>query len=180
MNKRKLMGELVRQEGKMTETVVHIRKAGPADAPTLNSLIRDAFRDVASRFGLTGENSPKHPSNCTEEWIRSDLSRGITYYILEKDGEPVGCAAIEQASPELCYLERLAVLPKERRAGFGRALVNNVLLKARTLGAREVGIGIIARQAELKEWYRKIGFVEGESRDFPHLPFRVTFMRYEL
>jgi len=34
----------------------------------------------------------------------------------------------------------------------------------------------IADQAELKDDYRGFGFEETETRDFAHLPFRVTFM----
>jgi GNAT superfamily N-acetyltransferase len=159
---------------------IHIRQASPADAALLTRLIRDSFRDVADRFGLTPDNCPRHPSNCTGEWIERDLVRGVIYYILESDGTPVGCAAIEHASPEVCYLERLAVLPEERRKGFGKALVDNVLLKARTLGVVEVDIGTIAHHTELKDWYIGLGFVEGETKDFPHLPFRVTFMNFQL
>ncbi|MDO9515698.1 MAG: hypothetical protein Q7J01_06320 [Syntrophales bacterium] len=43
-----------------------------------------------------------------------------------------------------------------------------------------MGIGIIAEQAGLKEWYERVGFIEGETKGFPHLPFRVTFMLYEI
>ena len=164
----------------LADTIIHIKKALPTDVSLLTSLIRDSFKDVAERFGLSAENCPKHPSNSTDEWIEKDLARGVIYYILEKDGNPVGCAAIEPASNDVCYLERLAVLPNERGNGYGRALVTNVLLKAKTLGAQEVGIGIIADHTELKEWYRKIGFIEGDTNDFKHLPFRVTFMKYEL
>lgn len=164
----------------MDRRTIRIRQATPADAELLTAIIRTSFADVAERFGLTEENAARHPSNCTDTWIEKDLARGVTYYILEHEGEPAGCVAIEQASDELCYLERLAVLPGYRRKGLGHALVNNVILKARTLGARELGIGIIAAHTELKEWYERIGFVEKESRDYAHLPFRVSFMRYAL
>jgi hypothetical protein len=50
--------------------------------------------------------------------------------------------------------------------------------EAAGLKARRVGIEIIAEHTELKEWYEGIGFTPGESRDFPHLPFRVTFLSY--
>jgi GNAT superfamily N-acetyltransferase len=159
--------------------MIHMRKAGPQDVTLLCSLIRDSHRDVAERFGLTQENCPRHPSNCTQEWIEKDLLKGVDYYILEHDDTPAGCVAIEQASPEVCYLERLSVLPEQRRNGLGRALVTNVLLKAKTIGVGEVGIGIIAQYSELKAWYTKIGFVEGETREFAHLPFSVTFMSYK-
>jgi len=54
------------------------------------------------------------------------------------------------------------------------------LSNAKLLGAHRVSIGIIAEHTELKNWYKRIGFVEGESKEFPPLPFRVTFMSYEV
>jgi ribosomal protein S18 acetylase RimI-like enzyme len=86
--------------------------------------------------------------------------------------------ALERAKPEVCYLERLAVLPDQRTRGFGKALVSHVLSEAGKLGCHEVRIGVIADQAELKDWYRGLGFVETENREFSHLPFLVTFMFY--
>ena len=101
-----------------------IREAAEADAGLLASLIREAFADVAVRFGLTPENSPTHPSNCTPEWIRSAFAKGIRHFVLETPEGPAGCVALEQANADVCYLERLAVLPAYRRNGFGEALVN--------------------------------------------------------
>ena len=91
-----------------------------------------------------------------------------------------GSVALEWVRPGLCNLERLAVLPGERKRGFGRALVNHVFSEAGKLGCNTIRIGVIADQAELKDWYRGFGFVETETRDFAHLPFRVTFMNCEL
>jgi len=159
---------------------LRIRTGTNDDIAILTATIRNAFRDVAERFGLTPENAPRHPSNFTAEWLQKDLERGVTYFLIEKEGAPVGCVAREMANPEVCYLERLAVLPGERRRGIGSALVDCVLADARRLGARQVGIGIIAEQTELKNWYKKIGFVEGENKTFPHLPFRVAFLSYDL
>jgi diamine N-acetyltransferase len=162
----------------ISEMVIQMRKADTADITLLSRLIRDSHQDVAERFCLTPDNCPKHPSNCTDEWIEKDLIRGVVYYILEYKGMPVGCVAIEQSPSGVCFLERLSVLPEQRKCGFGRSLVNNALLKAKTMGAQEVGIGIIAQNTQLKEWYGKIGFAERETKDVPHLPFRVTFMSY--
>jgi GNAT superfamily N-acetyltransferase len=163
----------------MPDPTIHMRKASPADVTLLCRLIRDSHQDVAARFGLTPQNCPRHPSNCTGEWIEKDLSKGVDYYILEHNDTPAGCVACEQASPDACYLERLSVLPEQRRKGFGRALVTKVLLKAKMLGACEVGIGIIAQYTELKVWYKKIGFIVGETKEFANLPFSVTFMSYK-
>jgi ribosomal protein S18 acetylase RimI-like enzyme len=153
-----------------------INKTTNADANLLADLIRESFYDVAQRFGLTPQNCPKHPSNCISEWIATDQTRGVVYFILSQDDQPIGCVGLEAPSPDLRYIERLAVLPQCRRRGFGRALVACALSEAKLSGADRIRIGIIADHIELKAWYVKIGFVEQETKNFQHLPFDVTFM----
>jgi ribosomal protein S18 acetylase RimI-like enzyme len=153
-----------------------IRTGTREDIDVLVETIRGAFKDVAERFGLTEENCPRHASNCTADWVGKDMDRGITYYVLENEGRVAGSVALERVRPGLCNLERLAVPPGQRNRGFGKALVSHVLSEAGKLGCRDVRIGVIADHAELKEWYRGLGFAETETRDFAHLPFRVSFM----
>jgi ribosomal protein S18 acetylase RimI-like enzyme len=164
----------------MTGSNYQIRTCTREDVDILAETIRGSFRGVAERFGLTEQNCPRHASNCTADWIEKDMDRGVTYFVLESEGRAVGSVALERAKPEVCYLERLAVLPDQRTRGFGKALVSHVLSEAGRLGCHEVRIGVIADQAELKEWYRRLGFVETQSREFAHLPFLVTFMSCEL
>ena len=150
------------------------------DIPLLTKLVSHSFHDVAVRFNFTPENCPSHPSNCRKEWIESALKKGIKYYILEKKNVPCGCVALERAQPEVCYLERLSVLPQFRRNGFGKALVNYAFNEAKKLGAHRVEIGIISDQTKLKEWYKKFGFSVKKEAQFEHLPFKVTFMSKEI
>ena len=157
-----------------------IRDASSSDIPLLTALIRNSFRNVADRFNLTAENCPTHPSNCTTEWIESALKKSIKYYILERKDFPCGCVALEQAQPDVFYLERLSVLPQFRRNGLGELLVNYALNEAKKLGAHRVEIGIISHQVELKEWYKKLGFSTKKESQFEHLPFVVAFMTKEL
>lgn len=164
----------------MPKESVHIREANADDVPTLCRLIRQSYQDVARRFGLNAENCPRHPSNYNDQWVENDLSRGVTYYLLEADGRPQGCAALEIVNKDLCYLERLAVLPHARRRGYGQKLVEHVLGEAGARRIKHASIGIIADQTELKIWYRRIGFMEGETGTFEHLPFRVTFMTFKI
>ncbi len=163
----------------MTDKIT-IQEANIADITLLSSIIRNSYQDVAERFGLTLENCPKHPSNCKDEWIQNDFERGVSYYKLVYNGTAIGCVALEQADHELCYLERLAILPGYRRKGLGRALVDHVFMRARALNAKKISIGIISKQTELKKWYHKIGFAKGDTKEFPHLPFLVTFMMFDL
>jgi N-acetylglutamate synthase-like GNAT family acetyltransferase len=157
-----------------------IRQATDADANVLAGIISRSFADVALRFALTQENCPKHPSNCTAEWVREDQKRGVQYFIAEQDDVPSGCVALETASNEVCYLQRLAVLPDRRRRGIGRALVEHVISTARTTGAVCVALGIIATHLELRDWYRRLGFRDGEKKSFSHLPFEVLFMEMKI
>ena len=157
-----------------------IKEATMNDREVIVKLIRDSFFDVARRFSLTKENCPKHPSNCASSWIEADISRGLKYYILYEDGNPIGCVAIEKPSADICYLERLSVLPEMRGKHFGIRLVQYVLEYAESQGVRKVGIGIIDEQTELKAWYMQQGFVVSEIKRFPHLPFTVCLMEFEI
>jgi N-acetylglutamate synthase-like GNAT family acetyltransferase len=155
-----------------------IRVGTRADIDVLTEIIQDSFLDVAERFGLTPQNSPTHPSNCRSEWITREMNRGVTYYILENGEQPAGCVALEKINDEVCYLERLAVLPGQRRQGFGDALVKHTLSEAKNLGVFRVQIGIIAEDRELLDWYEKLGFEKVEEKKFPQLVFPVAFMSY--
>ena len=157
-----------------------IRDANKADIDTLVTLLRNSFRDVAERFELTIENCPKNLAFCTKERVKNDFDRGLRYYILEKDDQPCGCVAIEKAGPDVCYLERVAVLPEHRRKGYGKALVNHIFDQAGKNGAQKVEIGIISEDTKLKNWYMKFGFVRKATKEFDHLPFIVAFMAAEI
>ena len=154
--------------------------ADGSDTDRLAGIIRFSFADVAVRFGLTAENCPKHPSNCTRDWIARDLVRGVRYFILASNGQDIGCVGVERASETTCYMERLAVLPQHRGKGHGCRLAQHTLEQARQLGVSTVGIGIIAADKGLRRFYESLGFEAGESKTFPHLPFEVLFMRAAL
>lgn len=157
-----------------------IREANEADVGTLVNLLRESFHDVAERFDLTVENCPKNLAFCTDQRVRADIDRGLRYYILEHDGEPSGCVALEKAGPDVCYLERLAVLPEHRGRGCGKILVGHIFDKAAESGSQRVEIGIIAADTTLRNWYGKFGFVLKGTKTFDHLPFVVAFMSAEI
>jgi N-acetylglutamate synthase-like GNAT family acetyltransferase len=157
-----------------------IREAHIEESEILAEIISESFADVAIRFSLTPENCPKHPSNCTVSWIESDFKRGVRYFILSRNSNPAGCAGLESPVPDICYLERLAVLPEMRGNHYGVDLVRHTVNCAVSNGVEKLSIGIIDRHTELKEWYKNLGFVETGTRSFPHLPFTVCFMELEL
>ena len=157
-----------------------IRNGEKSDIHDVAAVIRQSFASVAQRFNLTPENCPKHPSNCTDEWVERDMERGVTYFLMASGSEVVGCMALERANGQTCYLERLAVIPEKQNHGLGTMLFKHFLKEAAALGCDKIGIGIIAKQKELKGWYRKIGFVDVGTKTFAHLPFDVAFMEYAI
>ena len=81
---------------------------------------------------------PPLQSFSPHKWIKSNLYRGVNYIVLESNGAIIGCAALEKAYSELCYLERLAVLPEKRNKGFGKMLVDHIFsMKQNQLDVRE-------------------------------------------
>ena len=157
-----------------------IRKAKNVDKNDLAKIIKQSFSTVAQRYNLTPENCPRHPSNYTEEWVKNDIDRGVVYFVIEENENKIGCIALEKANEETCYLERLAVLPEKRNKGIGQKLVTYFISEATGQGFKNIGIGIIEKQIELKNWYKKIGFYETGKKSFDHLPFEVCFMQYQL
>lgn len=153
-----------------------IREAQAQDAEDLARMIRLSHRDVAEKFHLSQENCPKHPSFCQESWVQDDFSRGVRYFFVNMDGCPAGCVALERASDQEIYVERLSVVPEKRRKGAGVRLVAHALGEAVNLGVDALGIGIISEFTELKTWYESLGFEEVAVKRFDHLPFQVSFM----
>ncbi len=143
-------------------------------------LVSESNKDVAVRFGLNAENCPKHPSFCTEGWVEADLARGEKYFVIEENAVPIGCVAYENPSAERAYLNRLSVLPRHRNRGAGARLVQHVIQHARSTSIQTISIGVIGEHTELQRWYRKLGFTDGETKRFPHLPFSVKYMSYAL
>ncbi|THB73897.1 MAG: N-acetyltransferase [Desulfobulbaceae bacterium] len=159
---------------------MQIRKAEQSDIAQITRVIQDSYSTVAKQYDLTPANCPKHPSNCTAQWIERDFARGVHYYVVESDDKILGCMALEKASEHTCYLERLAVIPEQRNRGVGMMLVNDFIQKASEIGVSTIGIGIISKQDNLKRWYEKLGFIKTGEKTFDHLPFDVAFMEYHI
>jgi len=156
--------------------LMKIRATTVQDASTLACLISSANSDVATRFGLTQENCPKHPSFCTADWVLADMARGESYFLAEESSDPIACVAFELAGAGIAYLNRLSVLPAQQRQGVGTQLVQHVLQLASAAACQRLSIGVIAQHSALQHWYSQLGFVTAETKQFAHLPFSVTYM----
>lgn len=157
-----------------------VRKATDRDAQLISEIVSESNKDVAIKFGLDVNNCPKHPSFYNVEWVKADFNRGEQYFILENGVEVYGCVAIEYPNDNVLYLNRLSVLPACRQQGYGRTLVEFVIKQAKSASVTVISIGIIGEHTELLKWYRKLGFIPAETKRFPHLPFTVQYMTYQI
>ena len=155
-----------------------IREASIKDLTTIAMLVSESNKDVAEKFGLNADNCSKHPSFCTEAWVQADLERGERYFILEEASVPIACVAYEKPSVGLAYLNRLSVLPTHRNRGNGARLVEHVVQLAKSSSIQTISIGVIGEHSDLQRWYKNLGFIDGETKRFPHLPFSVKYMSY--
>ena len=138
-------------------------------------VIRDSFRTVALEFGLNEGNCPTHPSLITLDKL-AVLEEKAKLFGLFLNDKQVGFVAVEKADGEVYYLDKLAVLPEYRHKGYGRYLVDFVVSYVKEQGGQKVSLGMINESTVLKNWYKKLGFSETETKKFEHLPFTVCFM----
>lgn len=73
-------------------------------------VIGESLATVASDFGLTPANRPTHPAFTAVHALPALRGKGVELFGLRKGDEQIGFIAVEKASEELHYIERLAVL----------------------------------------------------------------------
>ncbi len=157
---------------------IEIRTGTVDDAEAIAGVIQTAFRDVAEKFALTPQNAPSHPSNCTGDWIRSDLNTGFQYLVAEDDGDIVGCFAYKKITTLVAEAQRLAVTHRGKKIAdlLNRAVIDRAVED----GIETTRISIVAQHEALRRWYLRMGFIERESRAFDHLPFEVQYLELRL
>ena len=140
------------------------------------NVIRNSFITVANEFKITKENAPTNPAFTESDSLMKMKEKGIEMFGAYKDDHCVGFVAIEKASEDSYYMEKLAVLPEYRHNGYGKELIDFVFSNVKKSGGKKISIGIINENRKLKDWYIKHGFVETSIKVFKHLPFEVCFM----
>lgn len=157
------------------------------------------IRDLYWRLidATRGESSfPKwekgiHPS---DEFLQDSITKG-ELYVLKKEGRIAACVVVNQedagyehapwkitaARQEVLILHVLAVDPKERGAGLGGAMLDQIIGMARTQGIRAIRLDVIENNRSAEQFYKKKGFRYIETRDIYYdVTGRMTFLLYEL
>lgn len=157
-----------------------IEIADRSQASTVAHIIREANIPVAIELGLDQKNTPRHPSNMTEQWVLSDMGKREIFFLLLLDNLAIGTISYKSVGAGVAFLARLAVLPEFQGSGYGVKLVNHLISYSKSQGDRRVDLGVIESNTDVISWYQRLGFSVKNSKTFKHLPFKVTFMRREL
>ncbi len=98
------------------------------------------------------------PAAWSAELIREDFTYGLKRYRgAERNGELAGYA-IYGFDGDAFHLMNLAVTPDARRAGIGRALLEDFLAEAARVGAHAAWLEVAVTNAPALALYRDFGF----------------------
>jgi diamine N-acetyltransferase len=152
------------------------------DLTTSVNILNASHLTVAKEFNFTKQSNPTNNAFIDIETLKTQLGKSIELYLLIVDNIAIGCIAIEKSSKEIdtYYIEKVSVISEYRHQGFGVILMDFASDLIKHAGGRKVSIALIDSNKRLKTWYVKQGFIETETKDFKHLPFRVCFMSKKL
>jgi GNAT superfamily N-acetyltransferase len=108
--------------------------------------------------------------------IAGRVGRTVVLAAVE-DARVLGSATIEledvigdddpELPPDTAFLRMVGVHPAARRRGVGRALVGEVISRARRAGKRTLGLRTTPAMAPAHRLYESLGFVRDPSLDLP-------------
>jgi ribosomal protein S18 acetylase RimI-like enzyme len=144
---------------------VEIRRAGPADAPTVARLLHDfntEFEDETPGVeALTG-------------YVRPLIESGEIAVLLANGEEGVALWRLRPSPwtgrPE-AYLQELYVAPARRGNGIGRALLEATMAAAREAGATGIDLNTGATDTAARALYESAGFTNLEGPGGPQMLF---------
>jgi len=104
---------------------------------------------------------------------------GCRLYLVEADGTPAGCIAMQKLDEERCEMKRLYIRPAFRGRGIARRLVERLLADARKDGYEAMVLDTFPFLWQAVSLYRDLGFYEIPSYNYSPLDSTI-YMRKDL
>ena len=147
---------------------VRVRIAQSEDAERITSVINSAFRDV-EQFFVEGDR-------INVEGVLKFLNSG-KFLLAESEDALLGCVYVEPQAiggdsssahlQDRAYLGLLSVESAHQQRGLGSVLMDAAEEYCRGLGATFMNIKVVNLREELLPYYRKRGYVEVGTSQFP-------------
>jgi ribosomal protein S18 acetylase RimI-like enzyme len=93
----------------------------------------------------------------------SDVSSRGFFFLVEFDGVIVGMGALDQIKEKTGAIKRMYIRPAYRGKGIGKALLQQLLQKAKELGYHSVYLDVAVSSNAARHLYRSVGFVECDA-----------------
>lgn len=133
-----------------------IRKIKQEDNQAIAQLIRSVFDEMEIPKVGTAYEDP-YLDLMFEEYSKPKS----VYFVVENEGEIVGCAGIaplENEDPAICELQKMYFMPKTRGLGIGSELMGKCLEQARNFGFEKCYIETMPFMHAAQKLYKKSGF----------------------
>jgi ribosomal protein S18 acetylase RimI-like enzyme len=148
----------------MTEAV--IRRAGPADAPTLAALGAQTFRETFAHLYPPEDLEVFLADAYGLERTRADLADPAkASWLVEADGRAIGYALAgpcglphDDVTPACGELKRIYFLKDHQGGGLGKALFAEILAWLQSDRPRDVWIGVWSENFGAQRFYERQGF----------------------
>jgi GNAT superfamily N-acetyltransferase len=158
-----------------------------ARQPRMRIRIRDATAQDATRLsGIAhaAKASWGYPPEWLEEWrpqlqFTADSIEASHVRVAEDAGQPVAVIALDEPDGPVAEIDHLWVLPEYQGQGIGRALVDDIVRRAQTLGYSSIKI---LSDPGARSFYERLGAafvgeepapVAGTARALPVLSFSI-------
>ena len=138
---------------------------------------------VLADYGIDVEFESERDLFLDLDGLRESRAR---LYIAEINGEPVGIGGLRPLAAHEAEIKRLYVRPSSRGLGVGRAIIEQLIDDARSLGNTAIHLDSAPFMQEAHALYRRLGFVPStphrgwEFESVPPLQEITVFMSLDL
>ena len=169
----------------MTAGKLTIRRATPADADALASIVSDGFGSYAA-FAPEGWSAPDRLELALGFAVQLQASQR-SCWIAEVDGEPVGQVAVAPVSlsrvpvdePDLAHLSHLFVTGASQGTGLATRLLRVAVDDARSNGFTAIRLFTPADHARARRFYEREGWTPRGDRFFEE-PIGLDLIEYRV
>jgi len=135
-------------------------------------------------FATTVGISAREYIGSTIDKLISDISSRGIYYLVELEGAIIGMGALRQIREEIGEIKRMYIRPAYRGKGYGKALLQQLLQKAKEFGYHAIFLDSARFMTTAQSLYRSFGFIERneypETEIPPQLRSRWVYMEKTL
>lgn len=126
-------------------------------------------------FAVGGTSVREYTASTIRNLLSGVSSRHI-YYLVELEGSTIGMGALRQVSENAAEIKRMYIRPAYREKGYGKALLQQLLQKAKEFGYRSVHLESALFMAAAQNLYRSFGFVERNEYPETEIPLQLRSM----